>query len=411
MMKTKFNRTINKKKSLLIVAISAVAMIGNICSAASAPTEAPTGFDNKTNGLVDQNTFDIDRLNFEKVDKISDGLGPIYNATSCLVCHEAPASGSASQFGNIRYGYFDGTNFQAPSGGTMLQERAIDAAIQSQVPSQANVKVFRVSLNLLGDGYVEAIDDNTIIQIAAQQPLLSRNAINGQVIKVPVNEAPGTLRVGRFGWKNQHSSLVSNSAEAYRSEIGVTSPLFPTEPTSNGQSVAAYDTVADPEDDGGDIKAFAEFIRATKAPPRNAVLAATSASIAGEQTFQDIGCAACHIPTIVTAPVGTVINGGTFTVPDALGNKIIHPYSDFLLHDVGTGDGIVQNGGQATRNLVKTVPLWGLRTRTRLLHDGSAVTPMDAINSHKGEAAKVIYNFNSLSQADQNNLITFLNSL
>jgi len=393
------------------MAIGAVAMIGNISFAAPAPTEAPTGFDGKTNGLVDQATYDTDRLNFEKVDTISDGLGPIYNATSCVVCHEAPVTGSASQFGNLRYGKFDGTNFIAPSGGTMLQERAIDVAIQSQVPSDANVKIFRISLNLLGDGFVEAIDDNTILQIAAQQPGLSRNAIHGQAVMVPVNEAPGTLRVGRFGWKNQHASLITNSAEAYRVEIGVTSPLFPTEPTSNGQSVAAYDKVADPEDDGGDIKKFAEFIRATKAPSRNEVLATTPASLSGEQTFQAIGCAACHIPTLVTAPVGTVINGGTFTVPDALGNKIIHPYSDFLLHDVGTGDGIVQNGGQSTRNLIKTVPLWGLRTRTRLLHDGSVVTPLDAIVRHQGEAEKVIYNFNSLSQSDQNNLITFLNSL
>jgi len=411
MMNTKFNRTLNRKKSLLIMAIGAVAMIGNISFAAPAPTEAPTGFDGKTNGLVDQATYDTDRLNFEKVDTISDGLGPIYNATSCVVCHEAPVTGSASQFGNLRYGKFDGTNFIAPSGGTMLQERAIDVAIQSQVPSDANVKIFRISLNLLGDGFVEAVDDNTILQIAAQQPGLSRNAIHGQAVMVPVNEAPGTLRVGRFGWKNQHASLITNSAEAYRVEIGVTSPLFPTEPTSNGQSVAAYDKVADPEDDGGDIKKFAEFIRATKAPSRNEVLATTPASLSGEQTFQAIGCAACHIPTLVTAPVGTVINGGTFTVPDALGNKIIHPYSDFLLHDVGTGDGIVQNGGQSTRNLIKTVPLWGLRTRTRLLHDGSVVTPLDAIVRHQGEAEKVIYNFNSLSQSDQNNLITFLNSL
>jgi len=117
------------------------------------------------------------------------------------------------------------------------------------------------------------------------------------------------------------------------------------------------------------------------------------------------------VTRIVTAPAGTIINGGAFTVPAALGNKVIHPYSDFLLHNVGTGDGIVQNGGQGTANKVRTPPLWGLRTRDRLLHDGSALTRNDAILRHAGEASGVINSYNGLSLTQKNNLITFLNSL
>jgi CxxC motif-containing protein (DUF1111 family) len=118
--------------------------------------------------------------------------------------------------------------------------------------------------------------------------------------------------------------------------------------------VEAFDVVPDPADEGEDIENFARFMRAAKAPPRDAELAMTPDAPAGEQIFQQIGCAICHVATIITAQAGTVINGGAFTVPEALGNKIIHPFSDFLLYDVGSGDGIVQNGGQGTRKKIRT---------------------------------------------------------
>ena len=115
--------------------------------------------------------------------------------------------------------------------------------------------------------------------------------------------------------------------------------------------------------------------------------------------------------SITTAPAGTVINGGALTVPAALGNKTIHPFSDFLLHDVGTGDGIVQNGGQSTRNKLRTPPLWGVRTRGRLMHDGATVNRNEAILRHAGEANQAINNYRNLGTTQKNQLITFLNSL
>lgn len=84
----------------------------------------------------------------------------------------------------------------------------------------------------------------------------------------------------------------------------------------------------------------------------------------------------------MTAAPGTRINGGKFTVPEALGNKIIHPYSDFLLHDVGTGDGIPvvpTPESAATANQIRTAPLWELRIRNRLMHDGLSFTKREAI--------------------------------
>ena len=192
---------------------------------------------------------------------------------------------------------------------------------------------------------------------------------------------------------------------------GITSPLQPTENTSNGTSVATFDTVIDPEDDGDDIDAFARFMRATKAPPRDTALAATFDAQQGDILFSQVGCDLCHVRNIDTLPAGTVINQGAFVVPAALGNKRIHPFGDFLLHNVGTGDGIVQNGGASTRNKVRTAPLWGVRTRDRLMHDGETLTRNEAILRHAGEANSVINNYINLSTTQKNQLITFLNSL
>ena len=132
---------------------------------------------------------------------------------------------------------------------------------------------------------------------------------------------------------------------------------------------------------------------------------------AGSNLFDSVGCNICHVRSITTSPVGTVINGGAFTVPAALGNKVIHPFSDFLLHDIGTGDGIVQNGGPATRNELRTQPLWGVRTHNRHMHDGASLTFSDAILRHAGEALAVTNNYRALTNTQQNLLITFLKSL
>ena len=200
--------------------------------------------------------------------------------------------------------------------------------------------------------------------------------------------------------------------------MGITSPLQPTENTSNGASVAAFDHVADPEDAatpanpfGPDVETFARFMRSTKVPPRDTVAANTSDAIAGASLFHSIGCDICHTTTITTAPAGTSFNGGKFIVPAALGDKIIHPYSDFMLHDIGLGDGIVQNGGASTRTKMRTPPLWGLRTRSRMMHDGEDITRNNAILTHTNEAEPVIQNYINLSLTQQNQLIAFLNSL
>jgi CxxC motif-containing protein (DUF1111 family) len=379
-------------------------------------TNAPAGFDNLTNGFETQAQFDLDRANFDSREDISDGLGPIYNAQACAECHQNPVSGATSQITELRVARDDGFgNYSDRPGGSLIDDRAIDASIQERVAGADNITPLRSSLNILGDAYVEALPDSFFTNTQAGQP----SGMKGTIIRVPVNEATaGTTRIARFGWKNQHASLLSFAADAYVNEMGITSPLQPTENTSNGASVAAFDHVADPEDAataqfprGTDVEAFTRFMRSTKVPPRDTVLAATSDAVAGASLFTSIGCATCHVATAQTSPAGTVINGTTYTVPAAIGDKIIHPYSDFMLHDVGSGDGIIQNGGSISRFKMRTPPLWGLRTRSRLSQDLLDFTRNNAILFHAGEANGVVNNYLNLSLTQQNQLITFLNSL
>jgi CxxC motif-containing protein (DUF1111 family) len=262
----------------------------------------------------------------------------------------------------------------------------------------------------LGDGFVEAVDDRTFLAIAANQPAESNGIIHGEAIQVPILEAPGKTGVGKFGWKDQDATILSFSGDAYLNEMGVTNRLKPADVTS------VCKVTSDPEDipDNlglADIDHFAQFIRGTQVPPHDTVLAATPDAIAGQYLFKAIGCSTCHVETLTTEHPGAVINGGAYTVPEALGNKIIHPYSDFLLHDVGTGDGIVQVGPQDTANKLRTVPLWGLHIKSRFMHDNASVTLGDAIQRHAGEAREVTSQFNRLSLQEQHQIIAFLRSL
>lgn len=374
-------------------------------------TEAPAGFDNVSNGFTDQATFTADREVFEERETIADGVGPVYNAQSCAECHDSPVTGAGSQVTELRAGHFDGATYEDHPGGSLINDRSIYAGIQETIYPEYEIRALRATTNILGDGFVEMIGDNTLIAIANAQPGQSGGMIAGQYILVPVLESPGVFRVGRFGWKDQHASLESFAGDAYLNEMGITSPMFPTENTSNGSSVAKWDLVADPEDDGDDLEFFARFMRATKVPPRDGTLVNNPDVITGGQLFQQVGCAICHVSTFTTLPVGPLAGGSNQTVPQALASKIIHPYSDYLLHDIGTGDGIVQNGGPSTRNKLRTAPLWGLRTRPRLMHDGLSMTRGDAIERHAGESTQVISNFHALTATQRAQVLKFLSSL
>jgi CxxC motif-containing protein (DUF1111 family) len=428
------------------------------------------GFDGQTNNFIPQGKppedcvepvpgdFENDKVIFEEVDVVEDGLGPVYNAQSCKECHQNPVTGAISQITELRAGHTVDKTFVDAPGGSLINQRGIptpnyndphkSAKVQERVPplytagiigggppitGEEDTRTLRTSLNTLGDGFVEAIADGTLVSIAAKQKGDTHQEVHGLVITVPVLEANNRRRVARFGWKNQHASLVSFSADAYLNEIGITNFLIHDENTSLGRFVGfgtPFDIVpdntpcdADPtlicgEDTAQDVNTFAEFMRATQAPPRDPDIIAQFRTdvLAGEALFERMpndqySCAVCHVPTIVTGNRCQPINGGAFNIPDALARKRIHPYGDFLLHDIGTGDGIVQNGGQITRTMVRTAPLWGVRTRPQLLHNGLALTFNEAILAHQGEAANVTARYQALTPQQKKQLITFLESL
>jgi CxxC motif-containing protein (DUF1111 family) len=379
-------------------------------SIVSTASEAPTGFDNVTNGFTDQATFDSNKTVFEEVETIKDGLGPTYNAQSCRECHQNVVTGGASQVTEQRAGHLLNGVFFNSLGGSLIESRATYPDIVPHTPVLDAVRTFRISTNLLGNGFVEAIADSTLLSIRDSQP----TSMRGTALVVPVLEASDQSRVGRFGWKSQHGSLQSFASDAYLNEMGITNPLFPDENTSNGRYVGmgtGYDPLPEPEDNGADVAAFSDFMRATKAPSRGPI---TPEVQAGNLIFRMIGCAVCHVASIQTADTGTKINGGTLTVPAALGNKVIHPYSDFLLHDIGSGDGIPflpTPEFASTANQIRTAPLWALRTRNRLMHDGLSLTKEDAIKRHAGQASTVRQRFNALTAEEQRLLMSFLDSL
>jgi len=416
---------------------------------ASPLPEAPTGFDNRTNGLVDDATHAVDQDKFEETEGIPDGLGPLYNAQSCRECHQNPTSGGSSQVSELRVGHRGPHGkFENPEipinrgaeiikGRSLVNDRAIcpnaafpSTEIQERVPDSEKIRTFRVSVNLLGDGFVEAVPDQAFVDLAKAQCEKSHHKICGQVLYVPIVEAPGQTAVGRFGWKDQQASLLSFAADAYLNEMGVTSRLQPDEVTN------LCNTASEPNDKPGsdglaDIDRFARFVRATEAPARDSQLAVTSQARDGAALFAKVGCDQCHVQTLTTAAAGTKINGGAFTVPDALAAKQFHPYGDFLLHNVGTGDGIVQSMTEhygkrmysitwrnlsipeyeSTANKIRTAPLWGVRLHSRLMHDGASVTLLDAIVRHRGEAAHATKEFKRLKPGEKEALLTFLRSL
>src|SRR5262245_41187379 len=268
--------------------------------------EAPTGFDNKTNGSVDDTTFTADMQAFDHVETIKHGLGPLYNAQACRECHQNPVSGGASQITELRVGHLgaDG-RFRNPripiargreviTGRSLVNDRAIcptgefpDSEIQERVPVGETIRTFRLSLNLLGDGFVEAVADETLREIARRQCASRGGKIGGLVLRVPVVEAPGETRVGRFGWKNQHASLLSFAGDAYLNEMGITTRLFPNEITK------LCNTAAEPNNKPGldgldDVDKFARFLRATKAPARDRMRAETQPARRGAQLFGSI---------------------------------------------------------------------------------------------------------------------------
>ena len=340
----------------------------------------------------------------------ADGLGPVFNQSSCASCHNSPLGGSGSQF-VVRAGVQDKGGFDSLEeyGGSLFQKLAIDDDCLETVPEELSGIIItqRVTPGMLGYGLVEAIPDADIIALADNQPA----GLNGRAHMVEALEAPGVPRVGRFGWKGVLPTLLSFTADASMQEMGITNRFLPVDNDPNGifpPELAACDTVADPEDDGPVGEAFidlvADFQRYLAPPPQT-----PKSGMTGETIFMNIGCGDCHVPQFVTG-----------SAPEAaLSGKPIRAYSDFLLHDMGLlGDGI--ENGDATGREFRTTPLMGLILHNPMLHDGSAsggtfanrVT--QAINAHNATlstAQASAQAYNVLPPGDKDLVIQFLGSL
>lgn len=335
-------------------------------------TEAPQAFDLSTNGFQDQATMNDDAAQFEQ--SAAPGvLGPHFNSLACVDCHLNPTTGGASAVFEHRIGPDDPHDQIAAA--ALIHDGAVDPNQQQRAPLDA-INVLRRTLNLFGDAFVEQVPDTELAQ-------LSDNG--GFYIKVPILERGGQSAIGRFGWKDQHASLLSFAGDAAFNEMGEGNRLVP-DPTAGNGGIEDNDnpTPTRPED----IDNYAGFMRSLKAPSRGPITAQVTH---GQVVFERTGCVACHVETLYTP------------------KYVFHPFGDYLLHDIGTGDGIAQAGAPANR--LRTVPLWGLRTVTRFLHDGRAFDVPTAILAHRGEAVNVTKRYKGLSQADKADLLAFLLSL
>ena len=412
---------------------------------------------------ADLAAFGDGQATFIEVDSLPE-LGTLFNSRACGTCHFQPALGGSGSFINeirirnnprpgplqifasdniLRVGpqtqgtltIFPNGLEASPLGCQITSPNCVRSQCQMDLAAETNwstdlplcdptsasfangdnCSAERQSTAVFGFGFVEAVADSTFDAIAAGQPA----AIRGTVKRVTELSA---TRVARFGWKDDVATLRGFAADAYLNEIGITNPVFQTERSTcalNGtQFGVLLDAPDDPEDHivngKADIDKFADFMRALAPPPR---LQQNADAQAGHTLFNTIGCGGCHVESITTAanPASFIprnSGGGAIsgTLNIILSRRTFNPFSDFLLHDMGAlGDGITSGTAGATQ--MRTPPLWGVRAKSRLLHDGRAAGISEAVAFHDGQGAAARDAFQALPSAKQAQVVAFLNTI
>jgi CxxC motif-containing protein (DUF1111 family) len=426
------------------------------------PGQDPNGF----------SAFFTDGLSrFQEVEAVSNsanvGLGPRFNSNQCSSCHSQPAIGGSGAAVNPQFEFAsngvapgnttpsfitengptrearfpfmmnsNGTvNTSEPNGGvedlftvagrsdrgtcTSLAQPNFTAA-----ENGGNV-IFRIPTPTFGAGLVENLDDSTLLN-NQKTNLANTLGISGSFNR---NGNDGTIT--RFGWKAQNKSLHIFAGEAYNVEMGITNLLFQNERplpeedqlgTGLPASCLNLTGTGYPEDASNpnstpnaavldDVSAFANFMRFLAPPPPGSVVldgatvpAATIA--AGKALFSSIGCATCHNPSPGNTQVSNLV--------PALSNKPVPAFSDFEIHDMGTGFADNVSQGNAGGDQFRTAPLWGLGQRIFLDHDGRDLNINGTIANHASngsEANTVITNFDNLNSTQKQELFDFLRSL
>jgi CxxC motif-containing protein (DUF1111 family) len=379
-----------------------------VCTPMAQPEEIAVGkeFGDPVQGITarDFELFRSGLEGFTEIESADEGLGPVFNGRSCAECHSIPRIGGSSTITEVRGGIrkTDGT-FEEYAGGSVMQMFSIAPhETQLTIPPEMNVIARRKSLALFGSGLIEAVPDEVLVAMEDPDDL-NADGISGRAHRVH-DKAADRTRIGRFGWKAQQASLLAFGAEAYRDEMGITNDLFPEEACPGGdcRKIQFFNPVPGLQDGRSlttglrGIDDFDNFMRLLGPPPRGVI---TEEAMRGEQRFQEVACGRCHVPSLKTGPHSVA----------ALSFKRFFPYSDFLLHDIGTGDGITQ--GNARGEEIRTPPLWGVRVRAPFLHDGRASTLHEAIEMHAGEALQSRQQFEALVDSEKQALLAFLRSL
>jgi CxxC motif-containing protein (DUF1111 family) len=429
---------------------------------------------------ISRAAFAAARANFDAVEDLTDGLGPIFNERACGNCHSNGANGGAGEqierrFGRFVNGIFDPFDATPPEidvGGSLLQlftvgnfnnpnlppgsrgscrpgNPTLCCVPQEVIPPQATVRAGRLTTPLFGLGLVDAMPDSFFHGLAAAQPAAIRGTARVEGIIFPNVQDPsqsiGTPRVARFGWKAAVTTLQQFAADAYLNEMGITTQscfrgtsinMFATEnlPDANPVSVpvgcddlapfqppavvAATGIPINTDDAVGscaggktevqaDIANFFAFMTFLAPPGPDAADRADTISIKrGSPLFTSTGCSGCHVRTTFVTPPAPPTG-----VP---GNFAFHPYSDFLVHDMGSlGDMIGADPGEtiAQTRRMRTAPLWGIKVRNHLLHDGRTSDIAMAIRAHDGQGAAARNAFLALSAPDQHALVQFVRSI
>lgn len=365
--------------------------------------------------LQQENEHLVGDAAFAKIFTRSEGLGPIFVQTSCSNCHIANGKGHpATALTRFAFVQDSTVDYLYGMGGPQLQQRSVPGYEPENIPVNANVRSVRIAPIVMGLGFIAALHDQTILANADPSDI-NGDGISGrpnyvsptpffipQNIHIPSNNK----YVGRFGKKAEKVTLMDQIVFALKQDMGITSDFDMTDLYNYQVGPGTGDEIPDPEVPSGFVNSLVFYLRTLKVPARHNT--SDPDVIAGEQIFNQIGCNSCHISTFTT-PVSDI---------DALSNKTFHPYSDFLLHDMGPDldDGYPE--GDAAGNEWRTPPLWGLGLikdsqggQMFLLHDGRVTSIRGAISFHGGEAASRKAAFDALSEDDKNKLIKFLESL
>lgn len=364
---------------------------------------------------------------FGRVFGVSDGLGPIFVAASCEQCHAGDGKGHPS-FNVLRFGRQGASAFDpmVELGGPQLQHRAIPGYPAEEVPLEATGASTFTPPAVTGLGFLDAIDDATLIALA--DPTDSDgDGISGRlqlhdptelievVLELEGRSSPepgargtqvGGRYIGRFGKKALTVNLLHQTVGAYHQDMGITSDLLPEDLVNPRSGGRASDDVADPEVSTSAVANVVFYLKTLRVPPRRE--GDHPEVLAGEALFEQVGCAACHVPTLTT---------GASEI-DVLDRTTFHPYTDLLLHDMGPelDDGYTE--GHALTSEWRTPPLWGVGLPERfqggamfLMHDGRAGSLEEAIELHGGEGAGARDAFRALSAEERARLLRFLRSL